>query len=63
MNAKIVFKNGKVVDIENLQQVYAGSIKVEPPYINIVVPTVSLTFVGDITICCNSDDVLTVIID
>lgn len=63
MNARIVFKNDKVVDVESLQDIYAGGIKVEVPYINIVVPSVSLTFVGDTTVCCNSDDVLTVVID
>lgn len=63
MNARIIFKNDKVVDVENLQDIYAGGVKVETPYVNIMVPTVCLTFVGDTTVCCSGADVLTIIID
>ena len=65
MNAKIIFKNANNSDVvvKDLQEVYSGCAKVLAPYANLVMPGYALTFVGDITICCNSDDVLTVIID
>lgn len=62
MYAKIIFKNDKRVEVENLQEIYVGCSRVDAPYDNLLVPGVALTFVGDITICCASDDVLLVVI-
>ena len=63
MNAKIMFKIGRNADVKNLQEIYVGRQKITEPYSNLMVPASSLTFIGDIILCCNSDDVLTVIIN
>lgn len=62
MNAQIIFKTGKNVVVKSLQEIYVGRQKITEPYINLMVPASSLTFIGDIILCCNSDDVMTVII-
>lgn len=63
MNATIAFKNEKYADVHNLKEVYAGARCVSEPYDNLLLPDTALTFVGDITVCCSSNDVLLVTID
>ena len=63
MNAMITFKNEKYADVKNLKEVYAGDRNVPAPYDNLLLPDTALTFVGDITVCCNSNDVMLVTID
>lgn len=63
MNARITFKSEKYADVQNLKEVYVGAICVSKPYDNLLLPNTALTFVGDTTICCSSNDVLLVTID
>lgn len=63
MNATIAFKNEKYADVHDLKEVYAGTRCVSKPYDNLLLPDTALTFVGDITVCCYSNDVLLVTID
>lgn len=58
MKAQIHFKSAKLVSVENLKEVYAGRQNMPEPYDGLIVPGTALTFVGDTTVCCNSDDVL-----
>lgn len=63
MNARITFKSERYADVQNLKEVYVGAIRVSKPYDNLLLPNTALTFVGDITVCCSSNDVLLVTID
>lgn len=57
MTATIVFKDGTVVDVENLKEVRSAFKAVSAPYDNLLTPNTALTFVGDATVCCNSNDI------
>lgn len=58
MNVQIKFKNDKFANVENLKEVYSGRKNIPESYDGLLVPDCALTFVGDATICCNSNDVL-----
>lgn len=58
MNVQIKFKNDKLAVVENLKEVHAGRQTIAEPYIGLLAPDCALTFVGDTTFCCNSNDVL-----
>lgn len=62
MNARITFKSEKYADVQNLKEVYAGCKCVSEPYDSLLIPNTALTFVGDTTVCCSSNDVLLVAI-
>lgn len=62
MNARITFKSERYADVQNLKEVYVGAICVSEPYDNLLLPDTALTFVGDTTVCCNSNDILLVTI-
>lgn len=58
MNVQINFKNDKLAVVENLKEVYAGRKTISEPYNGLLVPNCDLTFIGNTTVCCNSNDVL-----
>lgn len=62
MNARITFKSERHADVQNLKEVYVGRKCVSEPYDSLLNPDTALTFVGDTTICCNSNDILLVTI-
>lgn len=62
MNARITFKSEKYADVQNLKEVYAGCKCVSEPYDCLLIPNTALTFVGDTTVCCSSNDILLVTI-
>ena len=58
MDVQIKFKNDKLAVVENLKEVHAGRQTISEPYIGLLAPDCALTFVGNTTVCCNSNDVL-----
>lgn len=62
MNARITFKSERHADVQNLKEVYAGRKCVSETYDSLLIPNTALTFVGDTTICCSSNDILLVTI-
>ena len=62
MNARITFKSERYADVQNLKEVYVGCRRVSEPCGNLLTPDTALTFVGDTTVCCSSNDVLLVAI-
>lgn len=62
MNARITFKSEKYADVQNLKEVYVGCKRISEPYDSLLNPDTALTFVGDTTICCSSNDILLVTI-